>query len=226
MASANDGIARSPTCTTGDTRRSRAVGIEREQRVTDAAGRRAPAPETAGSGPAAARRNRRREPARSSAGVSMPTPSARSGSSNSGLDASAMCTTLPAFCVDSDQRRIRLLAGPLGVADHELADVALRKQHVVANHLRAGRGEVVDHGGVHQARPRPAADQRLHPADALVVDGDQRHGPATAPTAAPSPRPAGRRFAVRCFGRTRGARTPRPAAAAAIGMALCIRFEF
>ena len=72
-----------------------------------------------------------------------------------------------------DQRLVRLLARPLGVADHELRPVGLGEQHVVDDGFGAARREVVEERGMHQPRPRPAPDQRLHAFDAVVVDGDE-----------------------------------------------------
>ena len=71
------------------------------------------------------------------------------------------------------QRLVRLLARPLGLAHHELRPIGLGEQHVVEHGLGAACRQVVDERGVHQPRPGPAADQRLHPLDAVIVDVDE-----------------------------------------------------
>ena len=71
------------------------------------------------------------------------------------------------------QRGVGILAAPFLVADGEGALIAFGEQHVVADHLRAGRRQVVDHRRMHQPRPRPSSNQRFHAAQAFVVDRDE-----------------------------------------------------
>ena len=71
------------------------------------------------------------------------------------------------------QRAVRRFARPRVAGQLERPPVALGEQHVVDDGLRRRAPEEVDEVAVHHARPRPAADQRLHAADAAVVDGDQ-----------------------------------------------------
>ncbi len=76
------------------------------------------------------------------------------------------------------ERLVGLLAGPRFAADGEGSAVALAEDDVVDHDFRLGAGQVVDQSGVYQARPRPAADDRLQVPDAGVVDGHQDDVPA------------------------------------------------
>ena len=74
-----------------------------------------------------------------------------------------------------DERAVGFLPRPLLVADLELLAIVLREEHVVDDGLRAAGGQVVDELRVHEPRPRPPADERLHAVHAVVVDFDE-HG--------------------------------------------------